>query len=92
MERLAGDLATIQVRDAIRAEARALLRQAGLVLQPASPPPPIRPRRSPSLRLVSSMPDGEAATNTEESHREAEGATSPSEAADAPRDDLPDRT
>ena len=49
IELLARDIATVQVRDAIRQVARELLLEAGIIL----PLPPLKPkRRGPPLRLV----------------------------------------
>jgi hypothetical protein len=56
VELLARDLATAKVRDAIRIEVWALLRQAGLVREPEPPPSPRRQRRKPDLRLVEPRP------------------------------------
>jgi hypothetical protein len=50
MELLAQDLTTLKVRNILRREIWAVLREAGLVAQP-EPPPPARPKRDRSHRL-----------------------------------------
>jgi hypothetical protein len=47
MSILARDLDTVRVRDAIRAEIRAILRDMGF-----DPPPPRKPERKTQLRVV----------------------------------------
>jgi hypothetical protein len=52
------DLATIEMRALIRQELRAILRQAGLLRDGATPPPMPRREPRPALRVV--PPEGEA--------------------------------
>jgi hypothetical protein len=54
---LHSDLATVEMRTAIREEAWAMLRQAGLV-QASTPPPMPRRKPRPDLRLVTLEDDG----------------------------------
>ena len=50
------DIATVQVRDAIRREVWSIMQQAGLVLPQRPVPPPPRTKSKPALRIVTSQP------------------------------------
>ena len=50
------DIATVQVRDAIRKGVWLVMQQAGLVPRRRPVPPPPRTKPKPTLRIVSSQP------------------------------------